>query len=243
MFGCAALRASSSLLLIISAFVVCVAGADTTPVIQKYLLKNDTEPSKYCLMMEAGIQLHFNLSVGNMTEMMTLDVPRGTNESANVQGKCSHTEQTLQLNFNDTTLEFMFNKTGKDAVLVAVRYNFSQSLFDGTPNISYSSVHRNMSEFRCPAGKGYLCMTNKTITFNQTVSPLVAIDTIKLRVEAFRTVNGTTFNDDYTQCEDDNRISNIVPIAVGAALGALVLVVLIAYLVGRKRNQRGYETV
>ena len=46
-----------------------------------------------------------------------------------------------------------------------------------------------------------------------------------------------------TQCDQDNRVSNIVPIAVGAALGALVLVVLIAYLVGRKRNQRGYETV
>ena len=47
-----------------------------------------------------------------------------------------------------------------------------------------------------------------------------------------------------TQCDADSKISNIIPIAVGAALGALVLIVLIAYLVGRKRSQRGgYETV
>jgi len=38
--------------------------------------------------------------------------------------------------------------------------------------------------------------------------------------------------------------NDIVPIAVGIALAALVIVVLIAYVVGRKRNrQRGYESV
>jgi len=45
-----------------------------------------------------------------------------------------------------------------------------------------------------------------------------------------------------TDCKDD-RISNLVPIIVGAALGALILIVLIAYLIGRKRSRRGYEQV
>ena len=43
-------------------------------------------------------------------------------------------------------------------------------------------------------------------------------------------------------CSDD-QVSNIVPIAVGAALGALVIIVLIAYFIGRSRNKRGYESV
>ncbi len=44
-------------------------------------------------------------------------------------------------------------------------------------------------------------------------------------------------------CPADTSTSNIVPIAVGAALGALVLIVLIAYLIGRSKNKRGYESV
>ncbi|KAL3235912.1 hypothetical protein MRX96_022341 [Rhipicephalus microplus] len=39
-------------------------------------------------------------------------------------------------------------------------------------------------------------------------------------------------------------ISNIVPIAVGSALAALVIIVLIAYLIGRsKSRQKGYQSV
>lgn len=38
--------------------------------------------------------------------------------------------------------------------------------------------------------------------------------------------------------------NDIVPIAVGVALAVLVIVVLIAYVIGRRRNrQRGYESV
>ena len=37
--------------------------------------------------------------------------------------------------------------------------------------------------------------------------------------------------------------NNVVPIAVGAALAVLVVIVLILYLVGRRKHQRGYETV
>lgn len=36
---------------------------------------------------------------------------------------------------------------------------------------------------------------------------------------------------------------NIVPIAVGCALAGLVLIVLIAYIIGRRKSQRGYEKV
>jgi lysosomal-associated membrane protein 1/2 len=46
-------------------------------------------------------------------------------------------------------------------------------------------------------------------------------------------------------CAADKVItSDIVPIAVGCALAALVVVVLVAYLIGRRRaRQRGYQSV
>lgn len=40
---------------------------------------------------------------------------------------------------------------------------------------------------------------------------------------------------------DDNN--DIVPIAVGCALAGLVLIVLIAYVIGRRKSHRGYEKV
>merc|ERR1711951_183385 len=40
-------------------------------------------------------------------------------------------------------------------------------------------------------------------------------------------------------CEEDKIPNNVVPIAVGAALAALVVLVLIMYLIGRRKHQRG----
>ena len=48
---------------------------------------------------------------------------------------------------------------------------------------------------------------------------------------------------DPTQCSADEKTNSIVPIAVGAALAGLVVIVLIAYLIGRRRNRKGYESV
>lgn len=45
------------------------------------------------------------------------------------------------------------------------------------------------------------------------------------------------------QCPDDAVVSYTVPIAVGAALAGLVLIILIAYVIGRTRNKKGYESV
>jgi len=43
---------------------------------------------------------------------------------------------------------------------------------------------------------------------------------------------------------ESNQGSKIVPIAVGAALAALVVIVLIAYLIGRIRSRRqSYEAL
>jgi hypothetical protein len=42
---------------------------------------------------------------------------------------------------------------------------------------------------------------------------------------------------------DDNPTSSIVPIAVGCALAGLIVIVLVAYLIGRRKSGRGYQQV
>ena len=44
-------------------------------------------------------------------------------------------------------------------------------------------------------------------------------------------------------CDADKAANNIVPIAVGAALAVLVIIVLVLYLIGRRKHQKGYQTV
>ena len=47
-----------------------------------------------------------------------------------------------------------------------------------------------------------------------------------------------------TPIDCDYQPNDIVPIAVGVALAALVVAVLIAYMVGRRRNRHaGYQSV
>lgn len=49
---------------------------------------------------------------------------------------------------------------------------------------------------------------------------------------------------DVTSCPADEDVNDMIPIAVGAALLALVAIVLVAYFVGRRRSRRlAYQSV
>ena len=81
-------------------------------------------------------------------------------------------------------------------------------------------------------------LTNHTINATLTVT--------EFQVQVFQFLNNAsngTF-DEARNCDNGNT-SKIVPIAVGAALAGLVIVVLIAYLIGRFRNrkQSSYEAL
>ncbi|CAD5233252.1 unnamed protein product [Bursaphelenchus xylophilus] len=68
----------------------------------------------------------------------------------------------------------------------------------------------------------------------------------KVRVLAFARVPQPSFPKDqiFEQCNLDTKTSDLVPIIVGACLAGLVIVVLVAYLIGRARARRqGYASV
>jgi len=92
-------------------------------------------------------------------------------------------------------------------------------------------AHKGNS-FACDAGMYF----NLTGDFNAT---LHAVD---LRIEPFVPSDADGFGL-MERCDADKMHNNVVPIAVGAALAVLVVIVLILYLVGRRKHQRGYETV
>ncbi|KAG7482995.1 lysosome-associated membrane glycoprotein 1 [Solea senegalensis] len=57
---------------------------------------------------------------------------------------------------------------------------------------------------------------------------------------AFRPISNRTTVLEVCQMDQDHML---IPIVVGAALAGLVLIVLIAYLIGRKRTHAGYQTI
>jgi len=87
-------------------------------------------------------------------------------------------------------------------------------------------------------GNAYKCFAKQTLALGDQVTATI----VDLRVQPFMTGKENDFGKAEI-CEEDKEPDNVVPIAVGAALAALVVVVLVMYLIGRRRHQRGYQTV
>lgn len=91
--------------------------------------------------------------------------------------------------------------------------------------------------FDIPANFSYHC--NREQSLNATDGSFIVS---KVQFEAFKHDNNQKFSA-AKDC-DSNITPDIVPIAVGISLIALIVVVLIAYIVGRRRQQaRGYLNI
>jgi lysosomal-associated membrane protein 1/2 len=200
-----------------------------------------------CILLQAGIQLSFKLqnSTGHENVSVIVSVPKNGSRAI---GDCKIVAQTQSIGiafFDDWLLELKFkmNATTKyDLHTVSLKYNTSTK-FSWAESIQ-TTVNLTPDKFETDDKKRYECMVNQTIYEAKGVIGLVGIYTNSLKFEAFR-VNDTSKEFDangVTRCSDD-EVSQLVPIIVGAALGGLIIIVLIAYLIGRKRSRRGYESV
>lgn len=97
-------------------------------------------------------------------------------------------------------------------------------------------------QFETPVDMSYHCTRPQWLNLTATGSAAAQVGNVQLshvQFEAFHKTNKAHFS----TAKDCDSIDtpDIVPIAVGLALTALVIVVLIAYLVARRRAQaRGY---
>jgi hypothetical protein len=103
------------------------------------------------------------------------------------------------------------------------------------------------SLFATDREKSFRCDTPTTITgFDSNTSLVVtSIDVQNLRIQPFvddsQDFNG--YNTETVCKADSDKNSNLVPIIVGGCLAVLVVIVLVAYLIGRRRNRNGYQSV
>jgi lysosomal-associated membrane protein 1/2 len=220
-----------------------------TPSKWKWSVKDDHNNT--CILLEAGIRLTFNYVFSTNQSARTgfmLDVPANYMTAAN--GTCGHAEQNITLSFFETwqlSLNFLENKNTSTYELkeVSLIYEIIPPRFPDATPVHETSMNNSVDMFTTGNNKKFVCVASQklyeNLNLNET-SGLVRIETYSLTFEAFRNASDDTFSVNAQRCPQD-EVSQLVPIIVGAALGGLILIVLIAYLIGRKRSRRGYESV
>lgn len=188
-----------------------------------------------CLVMKAAIK--FSIPYEGKTKNHTYT--RNIGSSPSYQGNCSNITNTLQISTGPVTLEFMFERADKKYSLQQLKLIANTKYFKDGKNMTIVSNYTNTKTFQLKLGDSYSCKSQTTLHLSSNVDVFIT----NLNLEAFRKSNTTVIDGKMVICPADQKTNSIVPIAVGAALAGLVVVVLIAYLIGRKRSRRGYESV
>ncbi|MEE6470611.1 hypothetical protein FKM82_009014 [Ascaphus truei] len=193
-----------------------------------------TGPSGMCILAKMGLQLNISYSKkDNKDDLYVFNIdPKDTHYN----GTCQNASATLSLSSNKTNLEFQFalNTSTNQFYLARVTLNTTLPSEAKDPNVQVANG--SLMYLKTTARKSYRCNAKQTLQITSNFS----INTFELQVQAFDVV-GDKFGS-AVECQlDENGM--LVPIVVGAALAGLVLIVLIAYLIGRKRSHAGYQTI
>ncbi|XP_045072663.1 lysosome-associated membrane glycoprotein 1-like [Coregonus clupeaformis] len=187
-----------------------------------------------CLLARMALQLnisHFSALQNKTIQEVVNLLPNQTTSS----GSCDPSSATLVLTQGGTTnLSFLFtlNTTSNRYHLSGLSVVAAWSDMTAPFNTSNSSL----DYLRGSLGRSYMCSSEQTLAVDQNFS----LNTFQLQVQPFGLTRGQFAQAEECQLDQDNML---IPIVVGAALAGLVLIVLIAYLIGRKRRPAGYQTI
>lgn len=130
-------------------------------------------------------------------------------------------------------------------------HDFANATVKGEVKSTYNGSQESSPHGQ--VGGSYLCNDTVPFVLNNTEKHFKVMATFQdFRVQPFANASmGNDFNKG-TECTQDTttagpttskKTSDVIPIAVGCALAGLVLIVLIAYVIGRRKSHSGYEKV
>ncbi|XP_010784816.1 lysosome-associated membrane glycoprotein 1a [Notothenia coriiceps] len=187
-----------------------------------------------CLLAQMGLQLNFTYfsRSQNKTVQEILNLTPNLTTSS---GSCEASSASLVLTQGQiTTLNFTFNLNSTSKKYHLSGITLLADMADATAPISASNS--SLDYLRSTLGRSYMCNAEQTLA----VVPSFSLNTFRLQVQPFQVT--TDQFDTAEECQMDQDLM-LIPIIVGAALAGLVLIVLIAYLIGRKRSHAGYQTI
>ncbi|KAL0127968.1 hypothetical protein PUN28_003313 [Cardiocondyla obscurior] len=220
--------------------------APTTPVpppsTGKWQVK---ENNTVCILIQMAGQLNISyINANNMSSYRVLDIP----SNGTVTGTCGKTEQNLTLWWhspnktatNNFEIHFLKNETGKDYTIHHFEISLAAEEFPNDNSNKTVTLVTATPQFQTGLSNSYRCYKEQKLNLFDQGTNLTEgfLKVTNLQFQAFRSDNNTIFGL-AKDCSFDTP--DIVPITVGCALAGMVVIVLIAYLVGRRRSQaRGY---
>jgi len=142
-------------------------------------------------------------------------------------------------------LDFTSSATAYRVENITLEYKLSNATFPdvANPDASVSAHLLQSAEFLTAQLHDSLqCTSGKELQLNDASVIGVSFDIQNIQVQAYMNTTSNTFGT-AENCDPPHN-SDIVPIAVGCALALLVIIVLVAYLIGRRRSrQQGYQSV
>ncbi|XP_051513825.1 lysosome-associated membrane glycoprotein 2-like isoform X2 [Myxocyprinus asiaticus] len=184
--------------------------------------------SSACLLAKMGLQFSFKTSVNASLQTINLD-PNVT--TANGTCGSGGNSSTLILKSEKTTVQFVFTNVSEKFHLHALMLSidFGNGSF-------FNESNTNLTLWEASVGSSYMC--KKEQSYN--ISDKLTINTFELQVQPFA-VQKDSFSTAHECSMDDTSL--LIPIIVGAALAGLIFIVVIAYVIGRRRTYVGYQTL
>jgi lysosomal-associated membrane protein 1/2 len=203
------------------------------------------QPEKTCLALEFAVMMNIQYRAEKdgkqSNETLKVALPKDVN---NYNGTCQTNLNTFVLQFwNQWTLDMAYSLVDKKYELssVSLTYNVNKTWFPNAIDEGLRTVNiSNLHEFQANKGSSYKCKSKTTLALGTDVS----FDITNYHAEPFFDENKYKGFDIAVDCPADTEgTSKLVPIIVGSALAFLIVLVLIAYLIGRRRHRSGYQTV
>lgn len=190
-------------------------------------------------MVMAAIKLSFDYPTKDgAAKNATVGVPKQFNS---ITGSCQNETQWIGVETDSVNFTLTFLRVSGQFELSQMRFNVSTAnLPDATGDVVQLN-YVNQTLFVTSVDNSYLCARPQLFRINETAGT-ANITLSDIQLEAFHTKPGFGFSTARDCSAADTP--DIVPIAVGIALAALVVIVLVAYLIARRHSQaRGYMSM
>jgi len=168
------------------------------------------------------------------------------NNYTTYDGKCENETNTLSIKFNTNwtlNLEYILeNKQDYRLKTVSLVYVVNNEQFPNVNNGSLGPANAaasNLTEFAATKGNSYKCSAETAIKLDWNAT----VDVSNYIAQPFLDGKTPDFSTAVECSADTVGTSKLVPIIVGSALAILVILVLVAYIIGRRKHRPGYQQV
>ncbi|XP_053118234.1 macrosialin isoform X1 [Hemicordylus capensis] len=189
--------------------------------------------SATCLRVQSGLQIRVRYTDKTKKQRWGVFTVQPNRTAA--AGNCSSHTATLDLRFPEGFLLFMFtkNETQTTVYLSRVQANLTYQ-FPQATETNFGAENASLREFQARLGHSYTCQNR-----SMALAPDFHLQALDERVQAFQLKAGEF--GEAEDCKVPKRRSITVPLVIGLLLGILIIIVIVAYLVGRRRAQGGYQ--